>query len=100
MPIDGVQQNGTEFEAIVSWTRPRQTTDIVLYRVYFNSTDRVAPGGNTTAPRTADQLVLSHLVVGVEYELQLVVVVEGREGRELEGERSQPTLFTIPRPGQ
>ena len=99
VPIDDIQQNGTDPVIIVSWTRHAASMDIMYYRVYFNTTERVGAGGNITAPSSASQVVLSTLLVGVRYQLQLVVIVEGKNRMMLEGGRSPEFPFTIPIPG-
>lgn len=83
----------------VSWTR-ELSEDIVQYRVYYNSSERANLAGNVNVSSTDDEVLLFGLEVGLVYEYEVVAVVVGREGVQIEGMRSQAFFFIIPAVGR
>ena len=79
----------------VSWSR-QPSTDIVQYRIYYNSSMSGVSAGNVTTPSSNMEQVVSGLTVGATYQFQVVAVVESVGGVELEGIRSTVFMITIP----
>ena len=104
LPLPAVIQGVTVSQfntttVMVSWTR-ESSADIVQYRVYYNSSERAGLAGNVTVNSPDSELLLFGLEVGLVYVYEVVAVVIGKGGVEIEGERSQPFSFFIPPVGK